>query len=73
MKLLKVINKNKTYVGKDGKERFDVCYYLCFDLNGAPKYLAVDPHFKDSKRDWFLLDAVAERRIIEATTENDAK
>lgn len=65
MKVLKVINKNKTFTGKDGKEHFDVTYYVCFDLSGAPKYIAIDPHFKDSKRDWYLLDAIAERQIIE--------
>ncbi|MCQ2969809.1 MAG: hypothetical protein MJ191_06850 [Clostridium sp.] len=54
MKVKKIINLDKTYKAKNGKDYPVVNYYLVLDNN---KYVPIRPAFGD---DYATLDAVAE-------------
>lgn len=56
IKLVKVVNKGKTYLDKNGKERTDVNYYVVF--NGV--YIAIKPCFS---KGYSQLDMFAEKVI----------
>ena len=54
MKLVKLINKDKKYIDKNGKQHISVNYYLVLDNN---KWVAIRPSFKQG---YAFLDAVSE-------------
>lgn len=54
MKVVKIVDTDKKYIDKSGKERNSVNYYLVLD-NG--KWVAFRPSFG---RDYLVLDGVAE-------------
>lgn len=61
MKVIKLINKNKTYKDSKGKERYSSMYMLCFDNR---KSIPVKPVFAG---DYELLDFVSETKFVEVT------
>lgn len=57
MKLVKVINYEKKWKGKDGRERPSVNFYFCYENDaGEEKYICVKPHFKN---DIYRMNALA--------------
>lgn len=54
MKLVKLVNKDKKYTDKQGKQHVSVNYYLVLDNN---KWVAIRPSFKQG---YSFLDAIAE-------------
>lgn len=61
MKVVKLINYNKTWKGKDGKDRPSVNYYLEYDILGETKSLCITNKFP---RDFLKLDVIAVVRVI---------
>lgn len=54
MQVVKVVDKTKKYVDKNGKERVSVNYYLILDNK---KWLAIRPAFGQG---YVVLDSIAE-------------
>lgn len=57
MKLRKIVNKDKTYLGKNGREYTAVNYYLVVYVNNREKLIPIRPCFS---RGYNLLDLFAE-------------
>lgn len=70
MNLVKIVNYEKPYKGKDGKDHPSVNYYLEFSLAtdngglGKTSRISIVPKFDKSLRDWYALDTVAELRVV---------
>lgn len=76
MKLIKLVNKNKPYVGSNGKTYYDTRLYLELDINGETKRIEIDSPWKSNekykdiyKRDRLILDLCATLEIREAVEE----
>lgn len=63
MKVIKEVNKNKTYVDKNGKVRFTTYYYL--ECDGG-KRIYIKPVFDNA---YAQLNFVADLRIVDKSDE----
>lgn len=66
MEIIKLVDKSKAWVGKDGTpHESTTTFFLQYEIEGNPRYIAIKPHFLDSKRDWASLNAIAKVQIKE--------
>lgn len=65
LKIEKIVNYRKPYLGRDGKERPSTSYYLVVPFENGEKRVCIDAKFaKDRPSDRVILDLVAITVII---------
>lgn len=60
VKILKIVNKDKKYLSKNGKEYSTCNYYVVLNISGKDVLVPIRPAFR---RGYDLLDMVAEIRV----------
>lgn len=63
MNIIKVINHQKPYIGRDGNPHPSVNFYVEVEMNGNPCRVAIRPSFPKGA---YILDLVAEKSVIKA-------
>lgn len=63
IKFIKKVDYTRPWVGKDGKQRASVRYYLVATINGQDYWEAIKPAFEKAYN-WSLVEKLAEVRTV---------